>query len=313
VRAAKEPYEGTARFVERPSDLVVLSLAGFRRRDTAFIAAVKKRAPETRILLLVPEGQRHAALDALQAGADAYALEPFYPAELTALAAALVRPREEAPEEDAARALSRLAGEVAHAINNPLQILALLGEAADVSIETRDALGQEVERIQGVMRILARFGLLRRPQRSQEALGLTLRQSLESAERTGRVRIVGPPPADGPAVSVDSSQAGVAFDTMLQFLAASAEDGTVEIAARIRELPASQPVTIEAAVRGHGIHLEPEHLASLCQTVLLNRDDTREPYPGLALADAVARIHGGRFVARSGEHGTTLGLRLPLG
>jgi len=313
VRTAREPYEGTARFVEKPADLVVLSLAGFRRRDTAFLSAVKRRSPSARILLLVPEGRRATALDALQAGADAYALEPFYPAELTALAAALLSGREDAPDEDAPRALSRLAGEVAHAINNPLQILALLGEAADVSDETRDALGQEVGRIQAVMRILARFGLLRRPQKGAEALGQALRTSLESAQLEGRVRRVGEPPADGPFAELDSSQAGVAFDTMLQFLAAGGGEGPIEIRAQVRGLPAERPETVEASLHAVGVTLDPEMLTAACQAVLLNRDDTREPYPGLALADAVARIHGGRFVAQAHPEGTTLSLRLPLG
>ncbi|MDA1195748.1 MAG: hypothetical protein O2894_11260 [Planctomycetota bacterium] len=312
VRTAREPYEGTARFVERPTDLVVLSLAGFRKRDSAFLATVKRRMPTTRVLLLVPEGRRRTALEALQAGADAYALEPFYPAELTALAAALLSGRDDGQEDDTARALGRLAGEVAHAINNPLQILALLGEAADVSLETRDALGQEVSRIQGVMRILSRFGLLRRPQRGAGPLGYSLCQSLEAAEAEGRIQTVGEPPADGPALSIDSSQTGVAFDTMLQFLAARAPEQPVEVAARVRVLPAGRPDSVEAAVRGIGVQLDRDALRALRQAVLLNRDDTREPYPGLALAEAVARNHGGRFVARASEHGVTLALRLPL-
>lgn len=310
VRTAREPYEGTARFVEKPSDLVVVSLQGFRKRDTAFLAAVKKRHAKARILLLVPEGRRQAALDALQAGADAYVLEPFYPAELTAIAAALLSTPEASPTEDAPRALSRLAGEVAHAINNPLQILALLGEAADVSDETRTALGAEVGRIQQVMRILARFGLLRRPQKGKEMLGHALRQGLEAATREERISLVGEPPEDGPVLSIDSSQAGVAFDTMLQFLAARADARPTAVAARVVVHPEGE---VEAAVHAPDVRIDEESLAGLRQAVLLNRDDTRESYPGLALAEAVARIHGGRFRASSGPEGTTLALRLPPG
>ena len=237
VRGAREPYEGTARFVERPTDLVVLSLAGFRRRDTAFIATVKKRAPNARVLLLVPEGRRQSALDALQAGADAYTLEPFYPAELTTIATALLTTRTETADGDGARALGRLAGEVAHAINNPLQILALLGESAELSGETRTAMSAEVGRVQEVMRILSRFGLLRRPQSSREPLGRALIQSLESASAAGRIEVVGTTAEEGPPVEVDSSQAGVAFDVCLQFLAARSDAHPLPVAARVRVVP----------------------------------------------------------------------------
>ena len=312
VRGAREPYEGTARFVERPSDLVVVSLAGFRRRDTAFLRMVKKRAPETRILLLVPEGRRHTALEALQAGADAYTLEPFYPAELTTIATALLAARRESPGDDGARTLGRLAGEVAHAINNPLQILALLGESAELSDETRTAMGAEVGRVQEVMRILSRFGLLRRPQLSREPLGRALLQSLDSATAEGRIQVQGTPPEEGPAVEVDSSQTGVAFDVVLQFLAARGDDRPLPVAARVRPVPEEAPRAVEAVVRGTGIHVEPDQMETIRESVLLNRDDTRQVYPGLALAEAVARNHGGTFVSRPTAKGLVLGLRLPM-
>ncbi len=312
VRGAREPYEGTARFVERPSDLVVVSLAGFRRRDRAFLGAVKKRAPTARILLLVPEGRRGTAVSALQAGADAYVLEPFYPAELTAVAAALLQRGSEEPTEDTPRALGRLAGEVAHAINNPLQILALLGESADVGAETRTALAQEVGRVQGVMRILSRFGVLRRPQTSQEPLGPSLRSSLDAAAAGGDVRLVGDPPEDGPPIAVDTSQAAVAFDTLLHLLAARAPERPVEVEARVRTLPPDRPDTVEAAIRAPAVVLEAAALDGLRTAGVLNRDDTREVYPGLALAEAVAHNHGGRLLARATENGLVLGLGLPL-
>lgn len=312
VRTAREPYEGTARFVQRPADLVVLSMQGFRARDTAFVTAVKRRTPATRVLLLVPEGRRAAAVRALRAGADAYAPDPFYPDELTALAAALLADAPGEDDEAATRSLGRLAGEVSHAINNPLQILALLGESEEVPGAVREGLLAEVGRIQAVVRILGRYGLLRRPQRGLEPLGPVLRQSLEAAARAGTIRPVGEPPADGPPVSIDTSQAGVAFDSLLGFLAAQAKDRPLAVRARVRSLQKGRPV-VEAALRARGVRLEREALETLRETVLLSRDDTREVHPGLALAEAVARNHGGRFIAHPTADGAVLGLRLPLG
>jgi DNA-binding NarL/FixJ family response regulator len=311
VRTAREPYEGTARFVQRPADLVVLSMEGFRSRDTAFVETVKRRAPATRVLLLVPEGRRAAAVKALRAGADAYALDPFYPDELRALASALLRDVLEEEEASATRSVGRLASEVSHAVNNPLQILALLGESEEVPETVRTSMLEEVGRIQAVVRILGRFGLLRKPQRGLEPIGPVLRQSLDAAARDGAIRPVGEPPEDGPPVSVDTSQAAVAFDGILGFLAARAEEKPLAVRARVRTAPRGRPA-VEAALKAAGLHIEKEALEALRETVLLSRDDTREVYPGLALAEAVARNHGGRFIAQPTEDGAVLGLRLPL-
>ncbi len=313
VRAAREPYEGTARFVERPAQLVVLSMERFRSRDTAFITAVKKRAPATRILLLVPEGRRAAALTALKAGADAYAAQPFYPEELLALASSLLaREQHEEAETVAARSVGRLAAEIAHAVNNPLQILALLGESTEVPEKVRTGLSDEIHRIQRVVKIVGRYGLLRKPQRAPESLGHMLRESLASATEGGLVTHEGAAVEDGPPVEVDTSQARVAFDSLLSFLAARAPAMPVAVSARVRALPATRATAVEAAVRGRGVDLDAEALAALEESVLLTQDETREVYPGLALPAAIARNHGGAFIARASAAGAILGLRFPL-
>ncbi len=109
-RGAREPYEGTARFVEQPTDLVLLSLERFRARDVGFVTTVRRRRPDTRILLLVPEGTRSLAVRALEAGADAYVLSPFFAAELGTVARRLVvGARRRAAGEAEQGALARLA------------------------------------------------------------------------------------------------------------------------------------------------------------------------------------------------------------
>jgi hypothetical protein len=128
----------------------------------------------------------------------------------------------------------------------------------------------------------------------------------------GDVEPAGRPPADGPPVEIDRSQAAVAFDTILHLLAARAPERPVVVEARVRTLPARQPDTVEAAIHSRQVDFEAGALEGLASAALLNRDDTREVYPGLALADAVARNHGGRLLARTGPEGVVLGLRLPL-
>ena len=69
---------------------------------------------------------------------------------------------------------------------------------------------------------------------------------------------------------------------------------------------------VEAAVRARDVLLEAPQLEGLRAAALLNRDDTREVYPGLALAEAVADNHGGRLVTKATAEGLILGLRLPI-
>jgi len=139
-----------------------------------------------------------------------------------------------------------------------------------------------------------------------------LRASLAAAGQAGRIQTVGTPPADGPDVAVDTSQAAVAFDTLLHLLAARGGGRPVAVEARVRALGAPHPDAVEAAVHSADVNLDEGTLGHLRESVLLNDDDTREVYPGLALAEAVARNHGGRLIARPGREGVILGLRLPL-
>ena len=165
VRMAAEPFEATARFVEHTADLVVLSLAEFRRRDTAFLHAVRRRAPGCRIVLLVPEGRREQARRALKAGADAALPEPFHPEELTALLRILAAPPTDVLDLGGAsgRTVRVLAREVAHAVNNPLQVLSLLAGDDGVPEEVRTSLQEQIGRMSAVMLILERFTKLKPP------------------------------------------------------------------------------------------------------------------------------------------------------
>ena len=142
VRTAGEPFEGTARFVERAADLVLLSLADFGRRDTAFLHTVRRRAPSCRIVLLVPEGRREQARRALRAGADACLPDPFHAEELVSLVRILAPPPAEVLDlaGESGKAVRVLAREVAHAVNNPLQVLSLLADDAAVPGATRESL-----------------------------------------------------------------------------------------------------------------------------------------------------------------------------
>lgn len=311
-RGAREPYEGTARFVETPTDLVLLSLERFRARDIGFVTAVRRRSPSTRILLLVPEGNRALAVRCLEAGADAYVLSPFFAAELAAVARRLVqgaRTLEAAPADGSS--LARLATEVSHAVNNPLQVLSLMSET-ERNKDRKQALEAEVGRVRDVVDILSRFGHRGAPNKDRGLLGPLLTKCLEGYAAEKRLQLDGRPPADGPAFAFDADQVSKALDDLVGLLVARGAKPPVRIAARVRQQGSQRGGVVEAAVRGRDLELPVEEIEGLKASVVWSHDETRRAHPGLALADAVARDHGGRVIRRGTRYGTVLALELPV-
>lgn len=309
VEVARDPYDALARYMARPAALVLLSLRGLRRGDLGLVRAVKAHSREARVLLLVPEGRREQALAGLTAGADACLSEPFYAAELQALARVLLPGP--APARDEAAMTASLAAEVAHHINNPLQILHLLGDSRGVPAETARQLGEEVGRIRRVVDLLAAWGRLGEMRRGPLPIGRALRAALADAERTGAVNLVGPAPGDGPVVVADEDHLQAAFGALLGFLAGWAAATPLEVAARVGRDGKGRGV--RALVRGSGVDLSRAQAWRSSGLPLLTREATREVYPGLALPYSVARLHGGRLLARPGARGAVLGLVLPAG
>ncbi|MDJ0973339.1 MAG: hypothetical protein QNJ98_02620 [Planctomycetota bacterium] len=311
-RSAREPYEGTARFVEQPADLVLLSLERFRVRDIGFVTTVRRRSPGTRILLLVPEGSRALAVRCLEAGADAYVLSPFFAAELASVAQRLVhgaRKPQAAPADGSS--LARLATEVSHAVNNPLQVLSLLGEA-ERNKERKKALEAEVGRVRDVVDILSRYGHRAAPQKDRGLLGPLLTKCLEGYASEKQLLLDGRPPADGPAFAFDAEQVSKAFEDLVGLVVARGTEQPMRVAARVRTQSAPSGGMVEAAVRGRGLELPGEEIDGLRASVVWSHDETRKAHPGLALAEAVARDHGGRVTRRGTRYGTVLALELPV-
>lgn len=316
VRAAPEPYAATLAFAEHRADLVVLDLATFRRKDAAFLRAVRRLSPGTRILLLLPEGQRRAALAALKQGADAYVLDPFHAEELAAVARGLLRERQSAEAADP-EALRRLAAEVAHAINNPLQVLSLAQEAAPPGrgAPAQGALSdpgwrEPVGRIRDVVALLAAFGRLGEVQRLPLSLGEAARGALETALAAGQVRLVGSPPADGPTLLADPAQLKQALGACLAFVASRAPRLPLELSARLVE-PQREGGAVRLQLLARGLLLSAEEQAAALHTLLTSHEQTRRPLPGLALPASVARLHGGALRLKAARAGLVLTLRLP--
>jgi len=91
VTSARNVYDGIAAFMNEPAKLVVLSLEGLRRRDRRALRIFQRRAPEMRVLLLVPEGQRSEVPAFLSAGADFFLPTPVNAREFKLVVRSMLR------------------------------------------------------------------------------------------------------------------------------------------------------------------------------------------------------------------------------
>jgi CheY-like chemotaxis protein len=170
VEAVPTTFQAIARHVSDPAELVVLGLAGLVESELDLIRTLKSETKSPRILVCFPSPKRDFAVRALNAGADAYVLEPFYPSEVLALVRTLrgATMAGGAPPTDL---LAQFAGEVAHAINNPLQvILLLLAKDKVTKKELMDLIPENIERIHRAVELLKRFGSMPVPSPTPDSL-----------------------------------------------------------------------------------------------------------------------------------------------
>ncbi len=296
VRTAGEPYEGTARFVEFPTDLVVLSLAAFRRKDTAFLRTVRRRAPTTRVLLLVPEGAREMARRALEAGADVWLPEPWHTEELTSFVRCLLPVPTDLSDlsPESMEAIRRLSAEVSHAVNNPLQVVRLLVEQNLKGKDLANAL-EHATRIGDVARIVKGFGELKTPSLRETHLGTLVRESVEDARSRGVVAVSSPLPRDGVLMPLDPHQVRYAVDVLVAFLVAVGGEPPLSLKVGVHRVGKRRPPParadrpgpfVEAAFKARGLTLAGDAIDSYRAHVICSHDESRDPHPGLGARGA---------------------------
>jgi DNA-binding response OmpR family regulator len=92
VSAAYDGHEALRRYDAESPDLVILDLAMPGLDGVAVCREIRRRGP-TPIIILSGEGQEHAKVEALDAGADDYVTKPFGKDELLARIRAVTRRR----------------------------------------------------------------------------------------------------------------------------------------------------------------------------------------------------------------------------
>jgi DNA-binding response OmpR family regulator len=287
VEALESTFRCIARYVEQPADLVLLGLGGVRASELDLIPVLKREDPPPRVVVTFPSPRRDLAVRALEAGADGYLLEPFYARELTAVVLAQLAPRAPAAATatatappDAPAPVSHLAREVAHAINNPLQVIGLLLEKDKVTKrELAAGLPPHLARIREVVRLLKEFGSVAPAQPARGDPGPVV---AEVAAARG--------------IPLDDAGAGEALFDPRQLR--DAVDALFAAVAGRVEAPAA---TLRGETNGVVLAVDAPPDAAALLDAVFTVDPDRDVVPGLARARELFRAQGGSLEVHQGR------------
>lgn len=311
VASTRDPFALLRGDPDSAPDLVLLGLAAVDERDLELVTLLRNRHPRTLILVTFPASLRDRAAAALDLGADAFLPEPFYPAELLALARragirAAADPGPIAVEPGADDDIEQLAAGVAHSVNQPLQILALLLDNAETGDdpdhpEMRRQLRRIAETVEGLTRFSGRQHVSRVP--------VDLNSLVREAFRPDRTR-------DAPEIvlSLTREPTGVlaqadSLGTAFSILRTRAERvtpsrGKISVSTRTRSQRGHR--FVQLTVTDGGPPLDPARMAQL----FVPRIDTDSLQDGtwleLAAFAGIVRSHDGSASAEAREGGGTM-------
>jgi len=265
VDAVDSTYACIDRFVDAPADVVVLGLAEVDEAELDLIPALKKEERAPRVLVTFPGPRREMAVRALSKGADGYLLEPFYKDEVLGLVRGQLG-REAGPYY----ALSHLAREVAHAVNNPLQVVALLLMKEKVTKqELLKTIPEQTARIEAVVRHLREFGAI--------PVSRPVAQDVRPLVEAAGIELE---PGKPMTALVDAANLTAALQSLREALLARVKEGG------LRGQISAQPAAVVLRLEVPAGAFEGEDLAALLDSVFVISEN-REVLPGLARARAL--------------------------
>ncbi|HEX5137561.1 MAG TPA: hypothetical protein VFY93_11345 [Planctomycetota bacterium] len=284
IEAVDSTYDCIDRFVDAPADVVVLGLGGVDEAELDLIPALKREERPPRVLVTFPGPRREMAVRALSKGADGYVLEPFYRDEVLGLVRAQLA-RGAGPYY----ALSHLAREVAHAVNNPLQVVALLLMKEKVTKqELLKAIPEQTARIEAVVRHLREFGAV--------SASSTAPHDLRPIVEAAGIEIE---EGDPVTALVDPATFAAALQALREAVLARTNEGGLR--GQLRAL--GRAVTLRIGV-------PPEAFAGEDVTALLDSvfvvSESRDVLPGLARARALLESQGATLTRERGALVATL-------
>jgi len=303
VEAVESTFRAIARFVDDPAQLVILGLGGIRENELEFIRTLKREPQPPSIVVAFPASLRDLAVRALEAGADAYLLEPFYAAEFQRIAIAHLRAAGAGAATGGEIDLARLAAEVAHAINNPLQILSLVLDDEKVpKKQLAERVTAELDRIRAVVRHLSAFDAAAPLAPGAHDARALLEQAAAEEAMAERLSI-GP----GARVDVRADERNLLAALRALLGAVRARAGADEV---FRATVAREHGTARIAIEASAAIFRGERPGDLASSVFVVRDD-RQVVPGLALARALLTPQQGALDVETDRERVTLVIRLP--
>ncbi|NBB92270.1 MAG: hypothetical protein GVY32_03780 [Gammaproteobacteria bacterium] len=260
-----------------------------------------------------------ARIDESETAVDAY-LHPVEGGVLVELHAISERVRQRAMTERADRqqALGRMARQLAHELRNPLagvrgaaQLIASR-DGDETSARHAAMIQREVDRITA---LLERFGENGSGRRSRINLHRILSETVEliAAERHGRLRIEQDFDPSIPELIADESQLHQLFVNLLRN-GVQADADSIRLSTRIErnspllDRPSEHAVVIDFDDNGRGV---PESLREKLFLPLVSGHDQGTGF-GLAVAQQIARHHGGLVEYQPLDAGSRFRVRLPL-
>ncbi len=222
-------------------------------------------------------------------------------------------------------AVGRLAGQVAHEVNNPIAIISgkarllLSGRRGEMSPKVAAELEKMValsDRVANIARGLLAYGRPSPTTRRTIDLSTTVRYALAMVEQRAQAAGVHLQDQLGSSPMRVNANAGeleqVFLNLLLNALDAVTEGGTVSISARTGELPDGTP-GVSVAVSDDGGGIPDEILERIWEPFFSTKGDDKGTGLGLAICRGLVQAHGGDIEVESPPGGmTTFTVRLPL-
>jgi len=296
VRCAN-PYRAVAECAQENADIILIDLDALREEEMEVVAVLRELCPAAHIVVAFSLIAREKAVRALTAGADAYLIQPFYPAEFRAIweaAVAAVRARRagQEPPGDALRLMRPLADWIADRLSQPLTPLSGFLEmmASEPSRSPEDARQlrerlAEARRIGEIVNLLREFAAQRPgvalPVRVDEVLA-ELSEEARRAAATNGAQVEMDLRASGATTLGDEAQLRWAWRRLLHSRrAALPERGCLRLESR------SGPDYVEVRIVDNGPPLAADGLDPA-------RPDPRNPdWFEYLVCDYIMRSHGG--------------------
>jgi signal transduction histidine kinase len=323
------PVEAVLRAARDPSRIAgaIFRAESLREEDLESISAIRRTLPGASLIVLHGAASREKAARALLLGADAAIAEPFYWIELVAVLGRMARrePAASPPERAASNPerelelVTRLAGGVAHEINNPLTIISgwvqvLLTEVAEAEPRHRTlvAIRDEAARIARIVKDLQTFARRKVLTLAAVDLNAIVRTEVAGAELAPALaelkttlRLAEPLAA----VAGDAAQIAEIVRHLLRNAAGATPRGG-EIAVETR----AEDGVVRLVVRDTGRGIPAAERDRIFDPFFPGNPKGQGPGLGLAVSLAIARAHGGDLeLLDTGERGSAFRLTLPTG